>query len=110
MELSDFLASHEARLQRVEESSKDVSVKVAEYGIKIDQLGSTLKNSLDNIEGQTKVIAADIKPRLEKLESSEGRRQKRFRSAKKLFVPLLVAGAGAAGTRLWPVIIQWLTK
>jgi len=106
MELSDFLKSHEDRLQRVEESSKDVSVKVAEYGVKIDQLGSTLKNSLDNIESQTK----DVKPRIEKLEASEGRRQKRFRSAKKLIVPLLVAGAGAVGTRLWPVIIQWLTK
>ncbi|SRR5216683_1112838 len=113
MELPELLTSHETRLQRVEEASREVAVKIGEYGVKIDNLGTQLQNGFHEISTQTKAIGEAVGkhlPRIEALEDLEQRRRKRVRGLKKFIVPLLIAGAGAVSTKLGTVVVDWFSR
>lgn len=118
---------HEERILRLEGNVQDASTKTAQLEVKVDHIVKQAEGLSDKMDDMAtkldqriahidqsieKVVnkMVPVSARLERLEGAEARRTARSDNTKKIFLSLLIAGGGAAATKLAGYLTTlWLT-
>jgi septal ring factor EnvC (AmiA/AmiB activator) len=120
--LSLVLDSHEDRLQNIEHKTQDVAEKIAEIGVKQDFTQTFLEQKFSDLKETHSNILKAVEKHEIRLDSHEDRLKpvetsvaassqatnNRKEFYKKVFVGVVLAGAGVFGTKGVEWLLGWL--